>query len=177
MSKHPSESDVAELALAVYVEDLVAHKTVLFVGDPASAAPERLSRSARVLEVVAPRSRVRGTRRGGRVSPRRWPGPEDQGRWDVVIIPDLPAAGLGDGERVQQLARWLAPGGVLVAGTPDPEGPLRNPSALAYEELFDLLGGTFEHVRMLGQAPFAGYSVVDFAPAGELEVTFDGSVL
>src|SRR5690606_17004656 len=36
----------------------------------------------------------------------------------------------------------------------------------------------FDWVRMVGQAPFAGWSVVDYAPASaELEVTFDGSLL
>jgi chromosome segregation ATPase len=174
MSKHASEGDFAELALAVYVEELVTQKRVLFVGDPSSPAPERLASSARSVDVVSTRSRVRGTRRGGRVNARRWPGAEDEGRWDVVLVPDLAGAGLGEPGKVAELARWVAPGGVVVAGTPDrAEGQ----AALGYEELFDLLDATFDHVRMLGQAPFVGFSVVDFAPPGELEVTFDGSIL
>ncbi len=175
MSKHASEGDFAELALTVYVEELVAHKRVLFVGDPSSPAPERLAGSARSVDVVSARSRVRGTRRGGRVASRRWPGAEDEGRWEVVIVPDVGAAGLADPDRVAELARWVARGGVVVAGSPDRE--LAGGNALGYEQLFDLLHGTFEHVRMLGQAPFVGFSVVDFAPPGELEVTFDGSIL
>lgn len=173
----PASVDLAELTLAVYVEELALHKRVLFVGDPTSAAPERLARGARSVEVVSTRSRVRGTRRGGRVASRRWPTQEDEGLWDVILIPDLPAAGLADDDRVRQVERWLAPGGVLIAGTPDPEGPAAHPSALAYEAFFDLLDGSFEHVRMLGQAPFSAFSLVDFAPAGELGVTFDGSIL
>lgn len=170
-------NELAELALAVYLEELAAQKKVLFVGDPSSAAPERLARGARSVEIVSPRSRVRGTRRGGRVAARRWPSAEEQGRWDLVIIPDLPAAGLADEVHLAEIRGWLAPGGVLVTGTPDPEGPAGHPSALSYEALFDLLDGGFEHVRMIGQAPFAGFSVVDFAPSGELGVTFDGSLL
>lgn len=177
MSKHASEGDYAELSLAVYVEELALHKRVLFVGDPTSPAPERLARVARSVDVVSTRSRVRGTRRGGRVASRRWPGPEDEAQWDLVIVPDLPAAGLATEEKIDEIARWLAPGGALVAGTPDPDGPAATPAALAYEALFDLLDPAFEHVRMLGQAPFAGFSVVDFAPSAELEVTFDGSIL
>ncbi len=178
MNNHASEGEFAELALAVYVEDLVAQKKVLYVGDPTSAAVERIGRAAHRVDVVSTRSRVRGTRRGGRVSSRRWPGEEDEGLWDVVIAPDLPAAGLADEDRLADVARWLAPGGVLVAGTPDPDGPEANASAIGYEDLFDLLDCTFEHVRMLGQAPFTGFSVVDFAPeGGEIEVTFDGSLL
>ncbi|HEY8428770.1 MAG TPA: hypothetical protein VIL20_10365 [Sandaracinaceae bacterium] len=177
MSKHASEGDYAELALAVYVEELAVSKRVLFVGDPTSPAPERLARSARSVDVVSTRSRVRGTRRGGRVASRRWPGPQDEGRWDLVVVPDLPGAGLASEAKIEEVARWLAPGGVLVAGTADPHGPAGTPSSLTYEALFDLVDPAFEHVRMLGQAPFAGYSVVDFAPASELEVTFDGSIL
>lgn len=173
----PTSSELAELALAVYVEELALHKRVLFIGDPTSPAPERLGRAARSVELVSTRSRVRGTRRGGRIASRRWPGKDDAGRWDLVVIPDLPAAGLADEDRLAEVTDWLAPGGVLVAGTPDPEGPAGHPGAITYEALFDLLDGAFEHVRMLGQAPFAGYSVVDFAPSGDTGVTFDGSIL
>lgn len=174
---HERSNELAELALAVYLEELVLQKRVLFVGDPSSAAPERLARAARSVEIVSTRSRVRGTRRGGRVAARRWPTAEDRGLWDLVIIPDLPAAGLADEVHLAEIRSWLAPGGVLVTGTPDPAGPAGHPSALSYEALFDLLDGGFEHVRMIGQAPFAGFSVVDFAPSGELGVTFDGSLL
>lgn len=172
-----ASGELAELTLAVYVEELATNKKVLFVGDPASPAPERLARVARSVEVVSARSRVRGTRRGGRVALRRFPTAEDAGRWDLVIVPDLAAAGLATADKVRTVARWLARGGVLVAGTPDPDGPYAHPGALAYEDLFDLLDPAFEHVRMLGQAPFAGFSVVDFAPPGDLGVTFDGSIL
>ena len=178
MSNQASDGDFAELALAVYVEELATAKRVLFVGDPGSAAAERLGRVARSLEIVSPRARARGTKRGGRVSARRWPTAEEAGRWDLVVVPDLPAAGLGDAARIEELASWLAPGGALVAGTPDPEGSAANSTALGYEEFFELLEGSFENVRMVGQAPFAGYSVVDFAAAGgDVEVTFDGSLL
>lgn len=178
MSNHASEGDLAELALAVYVEELLADRYVLYVGEPDRAVLERLARSAHRVEVVSPEARARGTRRGGRVSSRPWPTADDEGRWDVVIVPDLPAAGLAEEGEIERLARWLADGGVLVAGTPDPEGRARNASALAYEDFFERLEGTFESVRMLGQAPFTAWSVVDFAPQSDrLGVTFDGSLL
>lgn len=173
MTRHASESDFAELALAVYLEELVRGKRVLYVGDPESGALERLARAARSIDLVTPRARARGTRRGGRVQPRRWPGPDETGRWDVVIAPDLGAAGLADESKIGEASRWLASSGVLVAGTSDPSVA----AGLSYEELFDLVDASFESVRMIGQAPFNGYSVVDFAPPGELEVTFDGSLL
>lgn len=176
MTTNASEGDFAELALAVYLEELAARRRVLYVGDPESPAAERLSKAASHLEVVAPRGHARGTRRGGRVRTRPWPGREDEGRWDLVVVPDLPGVGLT--REVETIAGWLAEDGVLVAGTPDPDGPAAHDDALGYEELFDLLEGTFDAVRMIGQAPFRGFSVVDFdPPGGELEVTFDGSLL
>lgn len=176
MTTNASERDFAELALAVYLEELASGRRVLYVGDPDSPAAERLSKAASHLEVVTPGGSARGTRRGGRVRTRPWPSREDEGRWDLVVVPDLPGAGLA--RDVETIAGWLAEDGVLVAGTPDPEGPAGHEDALGYEELFDLLEDSFDAVRMIGQAPFHGFSVVDFdPPGGELEVTFDGSLL
>lgn len=172
MNKRPQETDYAELAVAVYVEELAVDKRVLFVGEPASAAPERLAQVARSVDVVSPRARARGTRRGGRTRARRWPSSEDAGQWDLVLVPDLGGADLADEAKLSEARRWLDDDGVLVAGTSS-DGD----DSLGYERFFDLLQGSFDTVRMVGQAPFAGYSVVDFAPAGELEVTFDGSLL
>ncbi len=167
-----SAREHADLALAVYVEELAARRRVLFVGDAASAVPERLSSVARSVEVVSPRTRARGTRRGGRILPRPWPSSQDARSWDLVLVPDLFWAGPPAPERVAEMAEWLTPRGVLVVGAEERE------DSVGYEGLYELLAHKFEWVRMLGQAPFAGWSVVDFAPASrELEVTFDGSLL
>ncbi|MFK7990148.1 MAG: hypothetical protein AB8I08_29280 [Sandaracinaceae bacterium] len=173
--QHPRE--YVDLALAVYVEDIVRGKDVLYVGRPDGAAASRLGKAARRVDLVAPDAHARGTRRGGRVRTRRWPTEEDAGAWDVVIIADLVEAGLASDERVEEAASWLAPRGVLIASAEDPSAPGAAADALTYEGVFDLLEGAFDAVRMVGQAPFAGWSVVDFAPPGEMEVTFDGSLL
>ncbi|MCB9591746.1 MAG: hypothetical protein H6719_03345 [Sandaracinaceae bacterium] len=171
MPEPTTEADLAELAITVYVEELATDKRVLYVGDLESRGPERLAKVARSVELVTPRARMRGTRRGARVQSRRWPTDEDVGRWDVVIVPDLVAAGLGDESQIEQVGAWLADGGVLVAGSDGSE------RGLGYEALFDLLVESFDSVRMVGQAPFRGFSLVDFAPPGDLDVTFDGSLL
>ncbi|MBX3272036.1 MAG: hypothetical protein KF729_17355 [Sandaracinaceae bacterium] len=165
-----TEADLAELAIAVYVEELASDKRVLYVGDLESRAPERLARIARSVELVSPQARARGTRRGARVETRRWPTEDDAGRWDLVIVPDLVAAGLSDESQLEQVEGWLADGGVFVAGSAGAGG-------LAYEALYELLSDAFDSVRMVGQAPFRGYALVDFAPPGPLDVTFDGSLL
>ncbi len=171
MPESTTEAELAELAITVYIEELVTDKRVLYVGDPQSRGPDRLARIARSVDLVSPRARARGTRRGSRVRSRRWPGADDDGRWDVVIVPDVSAAGLSEESQIDQVGAWLAEGGVLVAGTAGTE------RGLTYEALFDLLQVNFDSVRMIGQAPFRGFSLVDFAPPGDLGVTFDGSLL
>lgn len=167
-----STREHADLALAVYVEELAARRRVLFVGDAASAVPERLSSVARSVEVVSPRTRTRGTRRGGRILPRPWPSPQDAHSWDLVLVPDLLWAGAPATERIAEMAEWLTPRGVLVVGAEERE------DGVDYESLYGLLSERFDWVRMLGQAPFSGWSVVDFAtPPDEVEITFDGSLL
>ena len=46
-----------------------------------------------------------------------------------------------------------------------------------YYELFDLASLQFAKVRMIGQAPFVGYTVADFAPNGDPDVSVDTSLL
>ena len=56
----------------------------------------------------------------------------------------------------------LLQAGAAVFATPNPD---RNPGALlTYYELYDLVSLQFPVVRMLGQAPFRGYTIADFAP-------------
>jgi DNA repair exonuclease SbcCD ATPase subunit len=44
---------------------------------------------------------------------------------------------------------------------------------LDYYALYDAVKEEFEHVRMLGQAPFVGYVVAEFAPEGSPEPSLD----
>jgi chromosome segregation ATPase len=167
-----SEREHADLALAVYVEELAVRRRVLFVGDAASAVPKRLSSVARSVDVVSPQTGARGTRRGSRILSRPWPSAQDAHSWDLVLVPDLLGNDLASAERVAEMAKWLTPRGVLVVGAEDRE------DGVGYHALYDLLARHFEWVRMLGQAPFAGWAVVDFQPAGPgLDVTVDGSLL
>jgi len=171
MTESTTEAELAELAITVYIEELATDKRVLYVGDAQSRGPEQLAKVARSVDLVSPRARTRGTRRGSRVRSRRWPGKDDDTRWDVVVVPDVDAAGLSEERQIDQVSAWLADGGVLVAATAGTE------RGLSYEGLFDLLQVNFDSVRMVGQAPFRGFSLVDFAPPGDLGVTFDGSLL
>ena len=179
MPETNTEADLAKLAeltIAVYVEEFATDKRVLYIGDPHSRGPERLARVARSLDLISPQARVRGTRRGSRVQPRGWPDDDNRAVWDLVLVPDLSAADLIRDEHIERVASWLAEGGVLIAGS-DGSPPPGQDRGLSYEDLFDLLQAQFDSVRMVGQAPFHAFSLVDLAPPGELEVTFDGSLL
>src|SRR5262249_28705408 len=57
------------------------------------------------------------------------------------------------------------------------EPPSRSFPPPGYYELYDLVSLQFSKVRMIGQAPFVGYTVADFAPRGEPDVSVDTSFL
>lgn len=174
MSAASIPSAAADEVLAVYLEDLAADERVLYVGDPSSPAARRLATVARSVDVVSPNGDgSRSSRRGGRVRVRGWPRAEDEGRWHVVVVPDLPSSGLGDPEGVAELRRWLRRDGVLAVGSAA-SGERAGPS---YGDFYDLVEPHFDIIRMVGQAPMTGFAVVDFdPPEGEHRVTFDGSL-
>ncbi|MGE0790214.1 MAG: hypothetical protein AB7S26_31355 [Sandaracinaceae bacterium] len=170
-NENSAEPDYADLAIAVYLEELATSKRVLYLGGLSPAGAERLARVADRVDYVAASARARGTARNG-VTSRGWPTAADEGSWDLIVVPSLGRAGLAHQEKLSSASRWLARGGVMVAGT-----EASGDDAVGYERFFELLADAFDSVCMVGQAPFAGYSLVQFAPDGEIDVTFDGSLL
>ena len=104
------------------------------------------------------------------------------GAFDVCIVED---AGIAEPlALVKRLRKALTPRGVAILATRNPEvrTPLmpHRPSgviSLDYYALYDAVKSEFEHVRMLGQAPFVGYVVADFAPEGTPEPSLDTAFL
>lgn len=117
--------------------------------------------------------------------------------FDLVVVPDLgefsePA------KLLAQARSMLSPQGVLVVASPSPgpaveeedvedttlpreAGARAMPSAprdegLGYYELYDLVSAELPWVRMLGQAPFVGFTVADFSAEGVPPVTIDTSL-
>jgi hypothetical protein len=153
-----------DLALAAYVDPLARGRTVLFVGEPQSAAAVRLGEVARRLEVVPTGARQRPSR-SGRGTLRSH---AEAGEWDLVWITDA-AAVAGDAAQLREVAEALSPRGVAL---------LSVDAEVDYDTLFRGLRGQFEHVRMLGQAPFFGQSVVDFAGVQrDASLSFDASIV
>jgi SAM-dependent methyltransferase len=105
-----------------------------------------------------------------------------EGAFDCVLVENL---GAFDARAVVARARrLLSPRGVALFVTPNREAvapllppPEPNAAPLDYYALYDLVASEFEHVRMLGQAPFVGYTVVDFAPDAAPEPLIDSEFI
>jgi SAM-dependent methyltransferase len=186
------------MVLSAYLEGLVRGRRVAVLGDATLGLAERLAgRGARLVHAYDPEPArtAEAIARAGASGPGGKPvafavlegdlGVRD-GAFDVVVVPDLSA--FPDPVEVLRRARRLVPSsGVVVVSTPNPsaertllgagERPSAARSPLDYYQLYDAVALQFPVVRMLGQAPFVGYAVVDFAPDGEVDVSVDTSLL
>jgi len=193
---HPS------IALAPYVEGLVVGRRVAVLGDAtlglADALVARGARlvhaydpdAARVAEAIARQAPAFGSPAAGRPAARGVVyavlgddlGVRD-GAFDTVVIPDLSL--FADRTEVVRRAKKLCSHtGAVVVSSPNPDARRRliaretnGSAAPSYYEIFDLLTLQFAVVRMVGQAPFVGYAIVDFAPDREPDVSFDASLM
>lgn len=162
-----NQRDNADLALIVYLEEAARAKRVLLVGETAPRVERRLSDAARTVDVVSRERRTRASRRGLPV--RAWPSAGEKGAWDLVLVPDLAAAGLLDAAAFAEIAALLGSGGALVVALDASSEGAR------YEAFYELVAAHFPNVRVFGQAPVSGYALVDFAAGAPPEVAFDGS--
>ncbi|RYZ08480.1 MAG: hypothetical protein EOO73_08520 [Myxococcales bacterium] len=178
------------IVLAAYAEPVASGRRVLFVGPAVSALPSRLlERGARLVHVCDPDAvRVAEATAKNRQNNLSYAALSDgqlalrDGAFDLCVVED---AGIADpASLVKRLRKALTPRGVAILATVNPEVqvPLmpHRPSggvSLDYYALYDAVKAEFEHVRMLGQAPFVGYVVADFAPEGTPEPSLDTAFL
>ena len=178
--------------LVPWLEDLVHGRRVAVLGDTTIGLVESLvDRGARLVHGYDPDASraVEAAARGGRVSAPRpvFAALSDDlgirdGAFDVVVVPDL--ADLADAaDAVRRIRRMLSPTGVAIIASRNPDAPrwLVRAGAVvqsgpSYYDLYDLVSLQFPEVKMLGQAPFVGYAIVDFS-ADEPEVTVDATLL
>lgn len=185
---HPS------MALAAYLERLVRGRRVAVLGDVTLAFGERLvDRGARLVHVYDPNP-VRVAEVLARTADHRDRhithavlegdlGVRD-GAFDVVVIPDLTLFDETTAA-LRKMRRLVGNTGVAVIAVANEEAQRRlldkpsssKPSTTDYYGLYDLVSLQFPVVRMLGQAPFVGYTLADFGASGELEVSVDTSLL
>jgi SAM-dependent methyltransferase len=177
-------------ALAAFIEPFIEGRRALVFGSALASTPRLLlERGARLVHVCDP-APLRVAEAAERAAA---PGlsfstfsdetlASREGGFDCVLVENL---GAFDARAVVARAkRLLAPRGVALFVTPNREAtapllPPPEPSAapLDYYALYDLVAGEFEHVRMLGQAPFVGYAVVDFAPEAAPEPLIDSEFI
>jgi hypothetical protein len=169
------------LVVAAYLEKVLAGRRTAVLGSSASGLGERLARASgrRAHVYDADPARTAASLAGARGSEHVSFAMLDEaldaraGSFDAVLVDDL-----GSFEEPRRLlaqaGELLSPRGVLVVLSPNPEQG--GGDAPSYYDLYDMLGDGFEHVRMLGQAPFLGCTVVDFAAGGEPAVTIDTSM-
>lgn len=177
-------------ALATYVESLVEGRRVVIFGDATSGLAELIEdRGARIVHVYDPDpARVaEATARNASRSISYAALPPSglaarDGAFELGIVDDLNSTGPAH-SIVGRMRRALAPRGVALVAIPNPNVERRllsvsvpTEGALDYYELYDTLKGEFSHVRMLGQAPFVGYAVVDFA-AGSPDPSLDSTLV
>lgn len=173
-------------ALAAFSEPFVESRRALVFGSSLSAAPRLLvERGARMVQVCDPNpARVEEAAERLAAPGLAFTTFSDEllqareGSFDFVLVENL--AAFEARAVVTRAKRLLAPRGVALFATPNRESPAPllpppEPTAapLDYYALYDLAKSEFEHVRMLGQAPFVGYAVVDFAPEGSPEPSID----
>jgi hypothetical protein len=178
------------IVLAAYAEPVINGRRVLFIGPAISALPERLrERGARLVHICDPDPvRLAEATAKNRSRDVSFSSLTDghfalrDGAFDVCLIED---AGISDPvPLLKKVRRALGPRGVALIASLNPEvrSPLvpHRPSgqiALDYYALYDAAKAEFEHVRMLGQAPFVGYVVAEFAPDGVPEPSLDTAFL
>lgn len=190
----PGPSPSPFLPLVAYTESLCSGARILLVGDALGGIAEQLvARGARLVHVcdeVAPRRAQAAQRTTDRAisfgSLNDGSFALREGFFDLVLVESL-AAHSEPKAVLAAVSRLLAPRGTAVVATPNLEArrPLlgsdvgseaRTPG-IDYYALYDAVAAQFARVRMLGQVPFVGYALVDFATEGEPSVVFDASLV
>jgi hypothetical protein len=182
------------MVLGAYLERFVRGRRVAVLGDATIGLAERLvERGARLVHAYDPDA-ARTAEALARTAADRARhvsyavlegdlGVRD-GAFDLVIVPELST--FADPAELLRRARKLAgSSGVTVVASPNPEASRRlfgaprvaGTTLPTYYELYDLVSLQFPIVRMIGQAPFVGYTVADFAAGADLEVSVDTSLL
>ncbi len=173
-------------ALVAYAEPLVEGRRVLVFGDASSSLAEHLlDRGARLIHVYDPdparvaQAATRNTERRITFAPLSEGGlAAREGAFDLALVENLSAIP-HPSSALRSLRRALSSSGVALVATPNPDAEQRlvdsgrGSEELDYYGLYDAVSAELGQVRMLGQTPFVGYAIVDFAPEGEPVPAFD----
>lgn len=175
-------------ALIAYAEPFIAGRRVLVFGDATSPIAEQLlDRGARLVHMYDPdparvaEAATRNTESRVSLAPLSEGGlASREGAFDCAIVEDLSSLP-NRASALRALRRALSPRGIALIAAPNPDADKRliaggkSGGDLDYYGLYDAVAAELDHVRMLGQTPFVGYAIVDFAPDGTPEPSFDSS--
>ncbi|MDB4968254.1 MAG: Methyltransferase type 11, partial [Myxococcales bacterium] len=150
------DTRLRHLTTYLYVQDLLAGAHVLEVGE----------------EGHGDFLRGRGARSVGRAQPADV-GQVVAGEFDVAFALDADPGSLR--ELVAALKRAVKPDGTIVLAVPSRDRPGARAGA-SYYELTDQLESQFASLKMIGQAPFAGATLVEYG-LGEPDPVLDGTLV
>jgi hypothetical protein len=160
-------------ALAVYAESLAADRRVAVLGDSSVGLGDRLADlGARAVQVWDP-DEERALREAERAPPgvdvRGLPLSEDDmrpGAVDLALIADL---GLFDDPQavLSLVRRAVGDHGIAIVAAANRDVAPSDVPAFDYYELFDLVAGEFEDVRMVAQLPFYGVALAELGREDE----------
>jgi hypothetical protein len=187
---HPS------IVLAAYVEPLVRGRRVAVIGNSEiGLASEITQRGARLVHAYDPdpvrtaealaRSPSGASRHANYAVFAVDLGVRD-GAFDVVIVPEL-SAFADPADLMRRVRRLCSADGVAVFVAPNTGVSGRRflggssggtvQTTPGYYELYDLVSLQFAKVRMIGQAPFVGYTVAELGASDDPDVSVDASLL
>src|SRR5260221_2872770 len=181
------------IVLAAYAEPLLDGRRIVVFGDATSdLSAELLERGARSIHVYDAEPARAAVAAGRNRSKQISIVPLDDadiavrdGAFDVAIVEDR-SSGREPAILLKRVRRALSVRGAAIVASPTPDTKMsllpRTSAAewsapLGYYELYDAVSAEFPEVRMLGQTPFVGYAVVDFAPEGEPDVSIDSGLV
>ncbi len=179
----PFDDTAGRLAAYQYLEELIADRRVLEIGCGDGMGLGRLlALGAR--EVVGLEGNIEPARvilGGDRDSlrlrawrPPRLPFAADS--FDLVLLPEARIV-VDHPPLLKEVVRVLATGGRVMLRSPSGDHE-QIEGGLSYGDLLDLTEPHFEQVRVIGQCPFVGYSLVELTEAEtDPEVLFDGGLL
>lgn len=142
----------ADMSLSAALRRLAFDRRVVWIGSPSTEAQ-------RPLASVASEFRVIETLPLG-------PLPHREASVDLLVIPEAEAFAQDVGSRLNELARLVDVGGLLVAGLAES----------TYADVYAALAGRFAEVRVFGQAPFSGWALGELAREPD-DVMVDGSLI
>jgi hypothetical protein len=160
-------------ALAVYVESLAADRRVMLVGDASLGLADRLldlgARAVLVWDPDEERAAQEAERAPGGVVVRPLPFDDTDvrpGAVDLALVADL--ALFDDPQGVLALVRQaVGDDGVAIVAASNRDAAPPDVPAFDYYELFDLVAGEFEDVRMVAQLSFHGVALAELGREDE----------